>query len=75
MYEVGDKVRVIGAQNNIRRMKELIGSICTISAGFDGCYELKEDHNSFGWLPEWLEPYEESSFEIQEDNILELLGE
>ena len=76
MFKKGDKVLVIAAQNGIRAMQQMIGSVCTIDSFNSGVYELKEDKYRFSWIDDWLKPYEPvAHIEIQEDNILELLGE
>ena len=76
MFKKGDKVLVIAAQKGIRQMQTMIGTVCTIDNVDSGTYELKEDKYRFSWIDKWLEPYEPPiHIEIQEDNILELLGE
>ena len=65
-FKPGDKVIIIDSQD-IRQMRELIGSICTVKGitTYDG-YQL--EGNTFVWLESWLEFYD--NYEISETDLM-----
>ena len=76
MFKVGEKVRIIDAQENLDLMKTMIGNICTIKEvdhNSHHVYRLKEDIYQFGWFEWWLESAEPA--EITEKEIELILGE
>ena len=68
-FEIGDKVIIVAAQENVPEMIKLIGKTCTIASASEGIihwYELKEDIYHFHWFEEWLKPAYEIDVDINE---------
>ena len=73
MVNIGDRVRIVDFQRNIKNMEALVGQICTVShVNYDDVIMLEEDKLSYLWLPEWYKVINDE-VNISEDELMDCL--
>lgn len=77
MFYVGDRVKLVGYQDNIDLMKKNLGRIFTITDKYEKdrdkpAYFLNDGYR-FIYREDWLEPVEQET--INTDELEDLLGE
>lgn len=65
--QIGDRVRIIGAQTNIPRMIDMIGSVTEITKGINDYWQLAIDE-TWVWGNDWLELVDDIK-QIEEQEI------
>ena len=67
IMQIGDRVRIIGAQTNIQRMIDMIGSVTEITKGINDYWQLAIDE-TWVWGNDWLELVDDIK-QIEEQEI------